>query len=202
MIEATARTVGVVLTGGGAQRFGSNKALALLGERTLLSRVISRAEPQVDYVVLSGGKGGIEHGRRVIADTHSGEGPLGGVLAALGWASAEGIALVATFPCDVPFFPQDIVTRLAGALGDTTDCALARRGQQKHPVFGVWRAASAPRLAAAFHSGLRSLHKVDSTLDCVFVDFAEAAHAPHGDPFFNINRPEDLEIAERWLTQH
>jgi molybdenum cofactor guanylyltransferase len=195
-------TLGVVLAGGGSSRFGSNKALARLAGETLLERALRRISLQVDRAVVSAGPDTRwlnDDTMTVISDRSPVQGPLSGVIASLSWARLHGFDYVATVPCDVPFFPADLVNRLSGALGGNAACAFASRCQQKHPVFAMWRAEIESRLGTEFQTGLRSLHAIDTVLECTFVDFRDQFDGPNGDPFFNINLVEDLAAAQNWL---
>jgi molybdopterin-guanine dinucleotide biosynthesis protein A len=191
--EEPAGVLGVILAGGGSRRFGEDKALALLGGVPLVARVAERARPQVDGLVLSGRPiAGLD--LTVVADRTPGEGPLAALSHCLAWAATQAYPFAATFPCDAPFFPADLVARLRREIGGA-DCVMARRRGQGHYAFGLWRTAIAPKLAAAVEGGLRSLREVDTVLARVYADFDDEGR----DPFFNINRPEDLALAEAWL---
>lgn len=197
------RVLGVVLAGGASTRFGSDKSMAILGGESLLMRAIKRATPQVDRLVLSvgGAASPVPNMVAVPDETGTGQGPLAGVLASLAWAQQHGFDHVATFPCDVPFFPTVLVERFLVALKNGVDCVTAQRADGKHPVFALWRVSCRQKLAAAFADGLRSLHAVDEVLACALVRFADDPAAPNGDPFFNINSVEDLARANALLEK-
>jgi molybdopterin-guanine dinucleotide biosynthesis protein A len=192
------QTLGVVLAGGNSCRFGTDKAAAILNGETLLTRAVKRAAPQVGRVVIAGRSAPMPD-IESISDEMPGQGPLAGVLAGLAWAETRGFARIATFPCDVPFFPSDLVKRLAEALADgAADCAMVESSGRKHPVFALWQTASRQALARAFADGLRSLHGVESVLRCAIAAFDEAQDF---DPFFNVNRLEDLQVAQQQLDR-
>lgn len=192
------RTLGLVLAGGASRRFGSDKADAMLGGETLLARAVKRATPQVDRVLVVGRASPIADVSAIFDETTE-QGPLAGVLAGLSWGETHGFARTATFPCDVPFFPSDTVARLSAVLADTIDCAMAQRGTQKHPIFALWRTRCRIALSRAFDEGLRSLHGVEHALPCAVARFADGEDGI--DPFFNINRIEDLRLAEQILGE-
>jgi len=149
----TRRVLGAVLAGGQSRRFGQgDKALAQLGGRTVLDHVIERARPQVDHLILNVNGDRARFARfnlEIVADETPGEGPLGGILAALGHAEACGFDLTATFPCDTPFFPRDLVARLGAAL-DTQggDFAIAASEGREHAFSPCGRGRRARRLRA------------------------------------------------------
>lgn len=200
-IEGVNRTLGVVLAGGASRRFGSDKALAELDGRSLLAHVVARAAPQVDALVLNGPEDAAGTNLSLVPDCRPSEGPLGGLLAGLSWAKVQGFAYVATFSCDTPFFPTDIVARLHRALSDGAECAMARCRDQVHGTFALVRTSSLDRIEEAFASGLRSPKALGRILRCTFAEVSGDRNGPNGDAFFNINHPADLELAREWLRQ-
>jgi molybdopterin-guanine dinucleotide biosynthesis protein A len=194
------RILGVILAGGLSRRFGSDKAEAVIGGKTLLERVIARAAPQVEYLALSA-RAPRAVGLPTVVDIAPDGGPLAGVLSALGWARTRGFEVVATFPCDSPFFPLDLVGKFEGELVDGVDCVMAQRGQIRHCAFALWRSVCEESLAPAFRSGLRRLSDVETVLNCTVAEFPVNGDGPGGDPFFNLNRQADVPAAEAWLRK-
>ena len=196
---------GVILAGGLARRMGGgDKAIKEVAGKPLLAHVIERLQPQVAALALNA-NGDPErfaaYGLPVIADTVEGfVGPLGGVLAGLRWAEAQGFSHIVTAAADTPFFPADLAERLVAAaeneghpiaLAATTD---PKRGLSEHPTFGLWPVALADNLEEALTVG--QMRKV-----IVWTSRHGAARAVFDDagayPFFNVNTPEDLAEAER-----
>jgi len=56
-----------------------------------------------------------------------GAGPLAGILAALQAAKAQGLAWLATAPCDAPFLPLDFVARLKARIHEGAPAAVASK---------------------------------------------------------------------------
>ena len=112
---------GVILAGGQAARLGGgDKCLRDLGGCTILSRVVARLTPQVDAVVLNA-NGDLSRFAGVvtcpiIADSIVEDGgfvgPLGGILAGMDWAAAQGFTQILTIAADTPFFPTDLAARM------------------------------------------------------------------------------------------
>ena len=75
---------------------------------------------------------------RVIPDTIGGyTGPLAGLHRGLSEAAHP---LVVTAPCDSPFLPLDLVAKLKAALdANNAELAVAKTGDQPHPVFSLCR---------------------------------------------------------------
>ena len=198
---------GVILAGGLSRRMGGgDKALRSLGGKPVLAHVIDRARAQVGPLVLNanGDPARFEaFGLPVAPDLVEGfAGPLAGVLTGLAWAEAEapGCEWLASFACDAPFLPNDLVARLLAAVeAEGADLACAASRGRSHPVFGLWPVRLRAELEAAMRE--EEIRKVDvwtARYRLATVDFSEV-ETPAGtlDPFFNANRPEDLEEAER-----
>ena len=198
------RIAGIVLAGGLSRRMGGgDKALKLIGGRTILDRVIARAQPQVDALALNANGDPARFaaaGLAVVPDSVEGfPGPLAGVLAGLEWARQQGASHVASFACDAPFLPGDLVARLWRAVEENgAEIASARSDGREHPVFALWPVALADALrAAVVEEGVR---KVDVWTARYRLVHAEFSAAPV-DPFFNVNRPQDIEAAEAALSR-
>jgi molybdopterin-guanine dinucleotide biosynthesis protein A len=204
------RVVGLILAGGLARRMGGgDKWQRALGGRPLLAHAIARAEGQVSDLAINanGDPARLEgFGLPVIPDSIEGfAGPLAGVLAGMDWAcrDAPDCPFLATFACDAPFFPEDLVARLLQAVAARqVDLACAASLGRRHPVFGLWSVALREDLREALiGEGVRKVDVWTARHGLAVADFAPV-ETPQGplDPFFNANRPEDLAEAERLLA--
>tara|TARA_R110000751_G_scaffold24595_4_gene67632 strand:- start:570 stop:1250 length:681 start_codon:yes stop_codon:yes gene_type:complete len=136
-------------------------------------------------------------------------GPLAGILAALDWAAARGEAQVATAPWDTPFLPGDLLARLAEAAeASGAPVALAcgpdpeRAEGALHPAVGLWSTALREDLRAALAQGTRRVRGWAAGRGFARVRFEAGAQAGVPDPFFNINTPADMALAERLWRAH
>jgi molybdopterin-guanine dinucleotide biosynthesis protein A len=82
--------------------------------------------------------------------------------------------------------PSDLVARLARALGGN-DLAVAKTGDQPHPVFALIRRTVAPNLQAFLAGGGRKIDAWYASLKVVEVSFDDEA-----DAFRNINTLKEL----------
>jgi len=188
--------LGVILAGGQSRRFGQDKAAANLGERSLIEHVLARAMPQVGAMAVSGRDYGL--GVPVIADMMPGEGPLGGILSSLAWAREKGFGAIASFSCDAPFLPADLVAKLTLPIHLGATSSYARSLSGWHPVFAIWPVSVTAELGALYEDGVRALKAAQDRLNGAPVAFPEGP-APGGDMFFNINRQIDQAMACHWL---
>lgn len=201
---------GVVLAGGLSSRMGEDKAAVMLGDKPLLHRVIERLAPQTAGLGVNSNIGAsglnLAPGIAVFADTMPGHaGPMAGVLSGMRHAARHcpAASQIATVPTDTPFFPLDLVARLQDALTAPGQIAVAYSAGTMHPVFALWPVALADELehwlvndAKRRVRGFIERHPVAkvefpviNTMDGVI------------DPFFNINTPAELEMAQRWLPR-
>ena len=200
--------VGVLLAGGLSRRMGGgDKTLRLLAGRPLLDRVIERMRPQVAALVLNANGDPARFARYrlpVVADSVADfAGPLAGILAGLDWAagSRPDCPLVASIPTDAPFLPRDLIARLVAGMKEAgAELACAASGGQPHPVIGLWPVRLRDDLRRALVD--EEIRKVDmwtARYKLATVDFL--ADAAGVDPFFNANRPDDLERAATLLPR-
>lgn len=173
-----AMILGVVLAGGQASRFGSDKALAQLGGHTLLTRAADLLSGWCAHVVVAGRE---TAPAPAIADwPRAGMGPLGGIAAALRHAREEGYEAVLSLGVDTAGLPEDLPELLAPAPAYIAS----------QPVIGLWP-ASALEAAEAILAG-DGKHSMRALADAVGARAVKLAAEPA-----NINTPADLETAER-----
>ena len=195
---------GVLLAGGRATRMGGgDKSLQSLGGRPILAHVIERVRPQVSVLLLNANGDparfqgfDLPVAGDVIEDF---AGPLAGILTGLEWAGAHapGCRWVASFPTDAPFLPGDLVRRMVDAVGaEDADIGCAVSGGRTHPVVGLWPVGLAGDLRRVMtEDGVRKIDLWTARYRVAYVEYA----AEPVDPFFNVNRPGDLERAEGLL---
>ena len=200
--------VGVILAGGRSQRMGGgDKFLQPLAGQSILAHVIARFAPQVSTLVINANgdpQRFANFGLPVFGDAVAGfAGPLAGVHAGLEWTRRHHpqASAIATVAADSPFFPPDLVARLAAQRdADNAILAVARSADGLHPVFGLWSVTLEDTLLRALRDGERKMTDWVASQGGVAVDFPPAEISDRTvDPFLNINRAEDLAEAERLL---
>jgi len=190
-----ARVSGIVLAGGQGSRMGGvDKGLQPFRGKPMVAHVIERLAPQVDELLINANRNPDDYarfGHRVIADEIPGfAGPLAGFERGLAHASGE---LVATVPCDSPFLPADLIARLRTQLESAdAELAVARTGDQPHPVFTLMRRDVLPSLQRFLGSGQRKIDRWYGELRV-----AEVAFDDEADAFLNINTRDELAKLEK-----
>jgi molybdopterin-guanine dinucleotide biosynthesis protein A len=194
---------GVVLAGGRSSRMGRDKASVALAGRTLLDRVIDQQTPQVSAIAVNADVTPDICNRPFIPDIIPGKaGPMAGIHAAMAYgATLPAVTHIVTVSVDSPFFPVDLVDWLAAAIDTPNKIAVATSEGRIHPVFGLWAVSLAGDLETWIASDEK--HRVRDFLlrhDVTEVAFPlRPTRASLLDPFFNVNTPDDLAEAERWL---
>jgi molybdopterin-guanine dinucleotide biosynthesis protein A len=190
---------GIVLAGGLGRRMsadgaGVDKGLQPFGGRPMAAHVIERLAPQVGRLAINANRNldaWRVFGAPVFEDRIEGfAGPLAGLHAAMAFATTPWIA---TAPCDSPFLPADLVERLARAAVDAgAQVAVARTGDQAHPVFALVERSLHDHLDAFLASGRRRIDAWYAPLRVVEVGFDDAS------AFRNINTADEL---ARWAHE-
>ncbi len=189
--------LGLILSGGlGSRMGGTQKSELLLGDATLLARVVDRLDPQVAGLVVNSNVP-VATKLPIVADaTPENLGPLAGILAGLNWAYEQNATHIVSVAVDTPFFPCDLVPQLIMAgLAHPEGLAVAATTDGLHGTFGLWPVSLRDPLSTFLADGHRKVR--------VFTEAQNAAiaHFPDTSPpsFFNINTNDDLNTAAQWL---
>lgn len=189
------KVTGIVLAGGMGRRMGGvDKGLVPFHGKPMVAHVLERLRPQVDEILVNANRETecyAAFGYPVIADAIGGyAGPLAGLHSGM---TAASHPLVLTVPCDSPFLPADLVQRLRQSLDKhQADLAVAKTGDQAHPVFCLCRTALLANLTQFLQSGGRKIDAWYASLNTVEVPFDDEAEA-----FANINTPEELACLQK-----
>lgn len=189
MTDTTAISAVILAGGQGTRMGGVDKGLVELNGKPMVAWVLERLRPQVDEVLINANQNLDRYrafGVPVFCDDIGGfAGPLAGLHAGLAHATHP---LVVTAPCDSPFLPTDLVSRLADALiAHDAQLAVARTFTQAHPVFCLCRRDVRPHLDAFLSAGGRKIDRWYETLRVTAVQFDEQEAA-----FRNINTRDEL----------
>lgn len=197
------RPTALILAGGLGRRMAPTaraappKPLVTLAGRPLIAHVIDAIAPQAGEIWINA-NADLEtyagFGRPLVPDTIPGHpGPLAGVLAGLErLAEAGSGGCLLTVPADTPFLPADLVARLMERHRDTGGLVCAGSGGQRHPVVALWPGTVRAALRQSLASGQLKVGLFLEALQAVTVVW----DSEPDDPFFNVNTPEDLAVAE------
>jgi molybdopterin-guanine dinucleotide biosynthesis protein A len=190
-------TLGLVFAGGRATRMGGvNKGLVLFEGRPLAGIAIERLAPQVRRVAVSAnrdaGKFLALGAAAAVPDRLTGfPGPLAAIDAAAGVMDACEQWLF-TVPCDVPYFPKDLLAALASAFDGKTPAYAARAAGRSQNTFALIHRSLLPTVAPFVEQGDR---KLGLWLEEQGVREVEVEAEPFC--FANVNSPDELQALEK-----
>jgi len=208
----------IILAGGDSQRMGRDKANVLLGDQTLLQRVIANMQQIFPHVIVSVRQPRPEINLLQICDEQPDAGPLAGLAASLGHVTTPWAFAVA---CDMPFVAPAMVELLAGYRSKPPSVPPCQGGGEisspdKGRLGGVGCQAVVPVVRghpqplAAFYAssclvamrehlaagGKNSLRSILERLQVHYVDEAELLKVdPALRSFFDLDTPQDVALA-------
>jgi molybdopterin-guanine dinucleotide biosynthesis protein A len=203
MAENQHSVAGLILAGGRGERLGGAiKSELPVGGVRLLERVAARLDGCSPLLVAHGRIAPellrLESRMIGVADLDGDyAGPLAGVAGAMAYlrtltAPPELLISVAV---DTPFLPEDFVARLVGELG-AAPAAIAASGGQPYPTNSIWRLGRFRDLPERVLAGTapRSLKSLCAQAGGHLIEWPVG---DAGDPFANVNTPEDLAALEQ-----
>lgn len=164
---------------------GRDKALLPFAGSTLAEFVARTVASVTGQVVLVGEPDRYHDlGYPVISDRYPGEGPLGGILAALNHTQSDWNLMVA---CDMPGISGEFLSRILEAAEKSTDDALLPLGPsgRPEPLCAAYHRRALKALESVFASGERKITRALQAVRAARLVIPELA------PFQNVNTPED-----------
>lgn len=131
----------------------------------------------------------------LLYDTETDIGPLSALSSALEWGAARLASHVLVIPCDMPFLPADLLTRLTSSVHEMA-VAMAKSEGRVHPICALWSIDALSALPEYVQNSRRSLIGFAERLGMVEVEW----DSDPVDPFFNVNTPDDLASARRLVA--
>ncbi|MEJ1960966.1 MAG: molybdenum cofactor guanylyltransferase [Gammaproteobacteria bacterium] len=197
-LHPPAPVVGIVIAGGRSVRFGGEKGVALLHGVPLLMWAVKRLQGSCMAVAVNARRGteaealALAEGLPVLNDVAGdAPGPLSGIKVGLIWAEEQGAEALAVSPCDVPYVPNDLFTRLIRATGNGPAMAETSEGHQ--PLFAVWPVSALYTVTEALKDGRHpATWMLLQQLGCQRVRFDPP------ETFTNVNTRVDLAMLANW----
>ena len=102
---------------------------------------------------------------------------------------------VASFPCDTPYFPELIIEKFIEKSKSKKSLLLCASAHgRKHNIFGLWSLELYEKLKDDLINN--KIRKVQDWTEKNKIENVEFSFKKY-DPFFNINTPNDLEVAKK-----
>jgi molybdopterin-guanine dinucleotide biosynthesis protein A len=132
---------------------GGDKCLLPVQGKPLIAHILAALAPQTDDILINSNSDPgpfLKYALPVLPDVIPGfQGPLAGLLTGMLWSRRRHPRQVYLLSVagDVPFLPEDLVTRLYASLADgQADIAIAACPQSPHPIIGLWPVDLAEKL--------------------------------------------------------
>ena len=191
--------LGVILAGGQSKRFGEDKTIAKLGNKTLLDHIISKIEKNFNEILIIENKEKIFRNKKNIFSTkdviQGYLGPLVGVLSAMEWikSNEKNYNWIATFPCDTPFFNQNLIDKIKNfPINSSKKLFFLKSGSKRHNIFGLWSLELKDILFKDISNGHRKVEEWANKIGPEIIEINEE----NDYNFLNINTKEDLQKAK------
>jgi molybdopterin-guanine dinucleotide biosynthesis protein A len=189
--------VGAILAGGRGSRLGGDKALAELGGRPLVSRVVGVVGAAgLEPVVVAKPDTALPRlDCRVLTEPSEPRHPLTGLTTVLAASAGRGVIAIG---CDMPLVPRRFLAWLAELDDELAVCEVNGRLE---PLLARYPPTVGAKLSASLERG-EAMRDAVAGLDPRIVREDELAR--FGEPeeiVFNVNSPEDLERAHDLLAR-
>ena len=193
----------IILAGGRSSRLGRNKALQVVGGKTLIQWAVDRlATLSTDIIIATGHGEAIPclSGARIeiVADICPGKGPLAGIYSGLLTSSSRRAIVIG---CDTPFVSVGLLTYMTRK-SPGFDIVAPRMKEKVEPLCAVY---SKNCLAPIRQLLNQNELKIIELYPLVTVRYIEEAVIDKFDPehlsFFNINTQADLDKARRLAAE-
>ena len=193
--------LGAILAGGQSRRMGKDKLFLELNNKKLIEHTIDKVKKYLKQIIIITNQNNdffSENNLITVNDCIEGQlGPLVGILTAMKWAkeNSNKYSWVATFPCDTPFFPEDIIKSFIKESEKKESLLLSASSHgRKHNIFGLWSLDLYDKLENDLVN--KKIRKVQDWTEKNKIKNLEFKFKDY-DPFFNINTKEDLEFAKK-----
>ena len=193
-------TAGVILAGGKSSRFGSNKALALVDGKPMISHVTKLFATLFNehLIVTNSPEEYGFTGWQMTPDIYPGAGPLAGIHAGLTRVKSEKIFVVG---CDMPFLKSDVIHFICDQYKDT-DVVIPETEHGLEPLHALYHKNCLAPIAAALQAKQHRLHHFFKQVNTMIIPWQDIATVdPDQHSFRNINHQYDLENSTRKNSQ-
>ena len=187
----------IILAGGKSSRLGRNKALQVIGGKSLIQRVIDRLAMLSTEIIIVTAHGEAIHCYstveiKTVADIYPEKGPLVGIFSGL--LSSSGSRAIAV-GCDTPFLSVSLLKYMA-QICSVYDVVVPRIRNKLEPLCAVYSKNCSGHIQKLLE---QNELRIDKLFSMVKVKYVEEEEINRFDPehlsFFNINSQADLDRA-------
>ena len=193
--------LGAILAGGQSKRMGKDKLFLEFNNKKLIEHTLDKVKKYLTEIIIITNQDNeffFKNNLTTVKDCIEGQlGPLVGILTAMKWAkeNLSKCSWIATFPCDTPFFPENIIKSFIEESEKKESLILCASSHgRKHNIFGLWSLDLYDKLKDDLTN--HKVRKVQDWTEKNKIKNLEFKFKDY-DPFFNINTQEDLEFAKK-----
>ena len=190
----------VILAGGNSSRMKTNKALLMLEGQTILQIIINQLSSFFDEILIISNTPELYLPLKlpVYSDIFLNQGPLAGIHSGLRHMSKPHGFFLA---CDMPFFSPVLAMELLSDLKEY-QAVVPQKGKYLQPLHAAYRKDCLPQIENVLRE--RERPKIISFYELInikYLDFNQRPDQEWDQIFFNVNTPEDYEIAKRLRSE-
>ncbi len=192
----------IILAGGRSQRFGKNKILEMLGDKTLIEQVVESLVPISDEIIISTVTGQqlprFKHSVKLVYDVYPGKGSLGGLYSGIRAArNFHSLAVAA----DMPFLNRSLLSYMIEISADY-DAVVPRLRGFVEALHSIYSKNCLAAMEKQMNSGQLNIRGFLPQLKVRYLDEEEFGRFdPEHLSLFNINTMADLEKARQLISQ-
>lgn len=186
---------GYILAGGESSRMGTDKGLLMLKDKMIVEYVIDNLKHCVDQIfIVSSNKQYEQFSLPMLPDLMMGKGPAVGIFSALEHSTVNQNFVIS---CDTPFVDSTLILRILRLAKDYEICIPESNGYWE-PLVGVYSKSISEKWKQSMVAGEFKLQTLIEKFNYKLLssenDLSANKHA-----FLNINSPDELLKAEKWM---
>lgn len=186
------KTIGIVLAGGMSRRFGSQKALAKLGDLYFYEIAVGALSMCCDEVIIVTRPEYMEYfpnRLKTMTDLalYAGLGPLAGILSVMESVEADRYAVL---PCDMPHINSRAMSKLMAHHKKGVTAVIS--DGRYHPLVSIWDGQLKSAVKEALTNDQLRVMKLLFSQEVMWVN-GNSLTDDENRMFMNVNTPEDLE---------
>lgn len=181
----------IIIAGGKGSRLGGvDKGLMLYQQKPFIEHILQRLQPQLSNISINANRNQQQYSRYgypVFSDILSDyQGPLAGFVTAM---SSINTPYMLTLPCDAPYFPNDLVTRLISTQHQQqSDMVVVHDGERPQFMYALIAVSLYPHLVDFLQQGKRGVGQWYRQHNMALADFSDQPNA-----FININTEQQYQ---------
>jgi molybdenum cofactor guanylyltransferase len=179
---------GIVLAGGKSSRMGTDKALLIFDNQTLLQRMVNLMDAFCQKIYVSGQNSDYLIGEvELIPDKISDCGPIAGLFSSLSASKTDWNLVISV---DVPIVNQELLTHIISN-ADSCDCVVPKHDDRIEPSIAMYHRSCLPMIQEMINTGDFKLQNLVSKLNTKYLNCDELL-LKYPRMFLNVNRMEDF----------